>query len=252
MNAKDRHWGRAVTRMAAAWLIAGCVALAQSTPQAGKARHVHKPSPAQPAAPMPAAEEQAPTPPEPEQPKWPANDAPSQPSVTWNSQGLHIQATNASLSKILNEVSTQTGAKVEGLSADERVFGEFGPGQPREVLSQLLHGSSYNFLLLGNPDGPLTLMLNVRHGGTAAPTSDRNANRPTQDIQQDDDQGQEPDADEPQPVQQPFQPPPQPEPENPQGAMTPQQRMQMMQQQRLQQMQQMQQQQQQLQQQQPQ
>lgn len=213
---------------------------AQSGSQAVQPHRTHKPAAAHPVATPPVQPEQA-APPQPEAPKWPANDPPTQPSVTWNSQGLHIMATNSSLSQILNQVSTSTGAKIEGVSGDERVFGEFGPGQPREVLSQLLQGSSYNFLLLGSADGALKVVLSGRSGGGARPgPPDRNINRPMpSDSEPDEDQVQEP---EPEEQPQPIQPPPQPEQANPQGAMTPQQRMQMMQQQRLQQMQQMQQQ----------
>src|SRR5580704_17074408 len=102
-------------------------------------------------APAPAPVEQpAPDPPAPEVPHWPVNDTPVKPSVTWDSQGLRIQAANSSLHEILNQVSADTGAKVEGIGTDERVFGEFGPGTARVVVSQLLHGSSYNVLMIGD------------------------------------------------------------------------------------------------------
>lgn len=229
-----------VTLIAALWIAVACASNAQTSPRPVKPHHAHKP----PAAHVDAAPPSEPEPTEPaqpEQPKWPVNDPPAQPSVTWNSQGLHIQATNSSLRTILNQISTETGAKIEGLNADERVFGEYGPGQPRDVLSQLLQGSNYNFLLLGNPDSALKVVLSGRNGGAPRPGApDRSVNRPMpQDNQPDDDQVQEPEPDE-QPMPQPIQQPPPPEPENP-GAMTPQQRMQMMQQQRMQQMQQMQQ-----------
>lgn len=223
----------------ACMLLVGACAAAQTAPRPVTS-HRHKPPAAQPAAQQPPVQQFVP-PPQPEQPKWPVNDAPSQPSVTWDSQGLRIQATNSSLSAILNQVETQTGAKVEGMSGDERVFGEFGPGQPRDVLSQLLHGSSYDFLLLGAGDGPLKVILSTRH---ATPQGGQQGNQGFNrqmpaEVQQEDESVPEPEPEpEPPPAMQPMRAPDQ---GNPNG-MTPQQRMQMMQQQRLQQMQQMQQQ----------
>ena len=55
--------------------------------------------------------------------------------MVWDSQGLRIEARNSSLQQILNDVSTATGAKVDGLGTDERVFGIYGPGQARDVLA---------------------------------------------------------------------------------------------------------------------
>src|SRR4051794_36392316 len=68
-----------------------------STPSARKSpRHRTRPAEIQaPAAPeMPGPAQQ------PELPKWPVNDAPSKPSVTWDSSGLKIQANNSSLHDI--------------------------------------------------------------------------------------------------------------------------------------------------------
>lgn len=240
-NAKVRHALRNAAAPAALMcLFAASVAFAQSAPQPVTGHRAHKPHAAQFAQPQTPSPEQPAAPPQPETPKWPANDAPSQPSITWNSQGLHIEAANASLSQILNQVSSETGAKVEGLSGDERVFGDFGPGQPRDVLSQLLHGSGYNFLLLGTQDGPLRVILSTRRTTTQPGQTNQGYNRQMPvDAQQDDENPPDPEPEE----QPPFQPQRAPgDQNNPNGNMTPQQRMQMMQQQRLQQMQQMQQQ----------
>lgn len=50
----------------------------------------------------------------------------------------------------MEDVSAATGAKVEGLGADQRIFGAYGPGKAREVLSQLLDGTGYNVLMIGD------------------------------------------------------------------------------------------------------
>ncbi len=103
-----------------------------------------KPSPAhvdpEPVAPPPA----------PPQPHWPVNDKPGQANIVWDSHGLRIDATNSSLHQIMKDVATITGTKVEGLGPDERVFGAYGPGLARDVLSQLLQGAGYNVLMIGD------------------------------------------------------------------------------------------------------
>jgi hypothetical protein len=197
-------------------------------------------------APAPAPVEQpAPDPPAPEVPHWPVNDTPVKPSVTWDSQGLRIQAANSSLHEILNQVSADTGAKVEGIGTDERVFGEFGPGTARDVVSQLLHGSSYNVLMIGDQGAgtPRQIVLSTRRTGNASSS----ANRPVQQDSPDEDVPEQPEADDT-PVQPPMvngRPPMQMVPQGPPGApRTPQQVLQELQQ-RQQQMQDQQQQQQQ-------
>lgn len=105
---------------------------------------VSKPTPATPATPP----SPAPEPPKP--PDWPAAGQPNAATVVWNSQGLRIDASNSSLQQILKDVSTATGAKVEGMGGDQRVFGSYGPGAARDVLSQLLDGSGYNVLMIGD------------------------------------------------------------------------------------------------------
>ena len=155
-------------------------------------------------------------------PNWPANDNPGKPAVTWDSQGLRIDATNASLRQILTEVATATGAQVEGIGADERVFGEFGPGQARDVLSDLLHGSGYNVLMIGDQGQgtPRQIVLSARRKGNGPNTA--TAPPPTgQDVQDEDA------AEPPEPEEQPMPQPSNREPMGQQGPpRTPQQVMQ--------------------------
>jgi len=166
-----------------------------TAPKPAHARY--KPSPAHTAVPQEQPEAAQPAP---ELPHWPVNDSPAKPTVTWDSQGLKIDASNASLHQILDDVSTATGTKVEGFVADERVFGEYGPGQARDILSQLLHGSGYNVLMIGDQgEGtPRQIVLSPRKTG-ATPAS---ANRPSQDAQ-DEDVPEQPEVEE-QPPQQPL------------------------------------------------
>ena len=87
-----------------------------------------------------------------------------------------------------------TGAKVEGLGADERVFGAYGPGQARDVLSQLLQGSGYNVLMIGDQGqgAPRQIVLTVRHSGDSQPTANSNQPSSNEEDTEVDEQSQQP------------------------------------------------------------
>jgi hypothetical protein len=127
--------------------------------------------PEQSPLPPPAATPALPA--EPEAPLWPANEKPADATVTWDSHGLRIDAANSSLGQILHDVAADTGAKVEGFAADERVFGAFGPGQARDVLSQLLQGSGYNVMMIGDQGQgtPREIVLSSRNAGGEQPAA---------------------------------------------------------------------------------
>jgi hypothetical protein len=129
--------------------------------------HPHKRPSAANAVVEPAPSQDQPTPAVPEQPKWPAFDHPAEASVVWDSHGLTIGATNSSLQQIMRDVSTAMGVKVDGMNADQRVFGNFGPGQARDVLSQLLQGSGYNVIMIGDQGkgAPRQILLSLRQNG---------------------------------------------------------------------------------------
>lgn len=112
----------------------------------------HSASTRKKAAPAAAVQPPAP-PPAPPPPDWPVKQEPKPAKVTWDSRGLEIQASNSSLDQILHEVATDIGAKVQGLSQDQRIFGTYGPGPARDVLSDLLDGSGYNVLMVGDQGG---------------------------------------------------------------------------------------------------
>ena len=164
----------------------------QASAQPGATNPAQTSAPAQPGQPD--------EPPQPEIPKWPVNETPNKANVTWDSQGLRIQATNSSLHQILNDISTDTGAKVEGMGTDERVFGEYGPGTASDVISQLLHGSSYNVLLIGDQGSgtPREIVLSARRSGPSQPQANRQVPQ---------DQGDEDIPDQPEPDDQSQQPP---------------------------------------------
>jgi AMIN domain-containing protein len=64
---------------------------------------------------------------------------------------LSVRTAKATLAEILNELHVQTGAEiVVPPGADqEQVAVALGPGSPREVISRMLDGSRYNFIIVG-------------------------------------------------------------------------------------------------------
>ena len=177
---------------------------------------------------------------DPPPPDWPVKDKAKPASVAWNGRDLSIAATNSTLDQILHDVSTATGLKIEGLSGshgsrdDQRIYGNYGPASERDVLSQLLQGSGYNVIMVGDQgEGtPRELVLTAQ----AASSKRGDASQATQSNQaSEEDAPEEPEAPEP-PPEQPFRPPVNGQPVNgqpgqpPQGGRTPQQMLQEMQQ----------------------
>ena len=114
----------------------------------------------------------------------PLLDTPAKPAeVTLNQGKLSIKADNSSLTDILHRLAKDTGMTIDGLTRDQRIFGVYGPGTPREILSEILDGAGYNVLMLGNTDSgaPRELQLSARSNVPAA------AGQPTTIAQQQDD-----------------------------------------------------------------
>ncbi len=103
-------------------------------------------------------------------PSTPAQRAPKRAEVTFSQGQLAVSADNASLNQILREISRQTGIKITGGVADERVFGHYGPLPASQVLATLLDGTSSNVLLLqADSTTPGELILTPRQGGPTPP-----------------------------------------------------------------------------------
>jgi len=119
----------------------------------------------------PAAQPATPPQADPLLPLWPANNHPSDATIVWNSQGLRIDASNSSLQQILKDVSTDIGVKITGITGEQRIFGAYGPGSARDVLSQLLDGSGYNVLMVGElgQGTPRQVVLTRKPTGPAPP-----------------------------------------------------------------------------------
>jgi hypothetical protein len=111
-----------------------------------RARHKkHKPDPPliTEASPQPAP------PPAPPPTLTPEQMPPRTPEITWDGQLLSINAENSTLSDILVAVRARTGAAIDmppGVAA-ERMAARLGPAPVREVLTSLLSGSNYDYII---------------------------------------------------------------------------------------------------------
>jgi hypothetical protein len=105
-----------------------------------------------------------------EAPKTPSDVAARLPEITLSKGSLTVDADNADLSAILNGVAHASGMKIDGNAGNARVFGVYGPGNPRQVLTELLDGVGYNFMMVGdNADGtPGELLLTAKSGAPSA------------------------------------------------------------------------------------
>jgi hypothetical protein len=110
-------------------------------------------------------------------------------------------AANSSLSQILKEISTQTGATLEGLGRDQRIFGIYGPGPARDVITQILDGSSYNVLMVGDSGQgtPRQIILTPQPGSAAQSPATNNPSSSNDEDSEPEQQAQQP---EPPPQQQ--------------------------------------------------
>ncbi len=96
--------------------------------------------------------------------------APVPPQVSFENGQLTIIAPNSTLGDILRAVHKQTNAEIEVPNANDRVVTHLGPGPARDVLSELLNGSRFNYVLLGSPEDSarLTRVILVPKTGDAA------------------------------------------------------------------------------------
>ena len=86
--------------------------------------------------------------------------------VLLKNRSLTVKADNSDLSQILKNIAKMSGMTIKGDVKSGRVFGIYGPGNPSDVLTDLLAGSGSNFIMIGNtPDGtPRELQLLPKNG----------------------------------------------------------------------------------------
>ncbi len=189
MGCLNRQFARIITSggltlLVPVLVLAASQLCAQNVP--ARLRGGPNPSAQTPAQPAPAQQPQSGAPAQPSAAQQPQSPAPvpqvapsmlQQPAaeaqIVFSGDTLSIRADNSSLSAILHQVAGKSGMQIEGLSGDERVFGTFGPGAPRDVLADLLNGTAYNVVLLGDLSNgaPRQLILTpATHGGAALPS----------------------------------------------------------------------------------
>jgi hypothetical protein len=146
---------------------------AQATPaSATKPGIAGPPSSTLPATQPTALQAAAPPPP----PATPAQLPPNHAQITYSAGALFVSANNSSLNQILREISRETGIKISGGVADERVFGQYGPDAPAQILTALLDGTGSNILLVRGDGGtPAELVLTPREGGPSPPNPNAHA-----------------------------------------------------------------------------
>jgi hypothetical protein len=75
--------------------------------------------------------------------------------VTFQNGLLRIHVERATLAQVLLEVQRQTGAEIAipAGAESEEIAADLGPAPARDVLAELLNGSRYNFIFVGNNRG---------------------------------------------------------------------------------------------------
>jgi hypothetical protein len=154
---------RPVRQIVCVAVMAALVLPAVAQQRKGRARHK---SPAKKTQPAPQPYLPPPPPPTPEQ------MPPNPPQVGYAGGQLSIVADNSTLADVLNAVRARTGAKLDmpPNASGVRVAVHIGPGEPRDVLAQLLAGSRFDYVLLGSATDPgavTDIVLTPREGGTA-------------------------------------------------------------------------------------
>lgn len=95
----------------------------------------------------------------PPEPVTAAQMPPQPPVIAWDGTLLSIDAENSTLADILNAVGKHTGASMElpPSASRERVFVHLGPGSVRDVISALLYGTGFDYIVAASEDDPDTL-----------------------------------------------------------------------------------------------
>ena len=169
---------------------------AQSAPPKNAPAAVATPAP-KPNA-HPRRKKAAPEPPAPQVPEPPPTLEQSPPTpaqVTYNNGQLTIIAQNATLSQVLRSVQSLTGASIDmpAGTSNERVVGQLGPGQPRDVLNALLNGTKFNYIILGvtgDPGAVQKVILTTLKLASAVNTAQNNAVPPPEESQEEENYGE--------------------------------------------------------------
>jgi hypothetical protein len=159
-------WSLEVLMGLAIWVFAS-LASAQATPGPSRIQE-RKEKPATPVVVSPAQQ-----PPHPVVPVYgaaaPEQTLPQPPEIAWDGKQLTIDAENSRLSDILQAIRAKTGASVDFPqgATSERVAVHLGPAPVREVLSSLLYGTDFDYVIQStddDEDGLRSVVVTLRGG----------------------------------------------------------------------------------------
>jgi hypothetical protein len=104
-------------------------------------------------------------------------------AVTLKDGTLTIEANDSDLSQILQSLSRQSGMIIQGTVTDVRVFCNYGPRDPGDILTELLTGLGYNIIMVGTTHEavPRELMLTSRPDGPSPALPVKGPERPAED-----------------------------------------------------------------------
>jgi hypothetical protein len=142
-------------KSAAVLLVLGSSLFIQGMSVAGQSAQppqAKKPSPS--STNLPAAEPAAPAP-APAPVVLPPEQTPAHaPVIAWDGQLLTVDAENSSLSDVLLGIRSRTAASIEmpASTSRERIAVHLGPAPIREVLSSLLYGTNFNYVIQSAED----------------------------------------------------------------------------------------------------
>ncbi len=109
---------------------------------------------------------------------------PEAPRVTYSNGLLTVDSQNATLGEIFGAIRRQTGLQLDSIAGfgSERVAAHFA-GAPRDVISGLLDGSKYGYVLVGSATDAgavqKVVLTTLAPGGASPPTQTAANQRPT-------------------------------------------------------------------------
>lgn len=76
--------------------------------------------------------------------------------ITFHDGFLSVRTNNLSLAEVLEAIATKMGASIDipPGSGMDRIVGQAGPGPADKILSDLLNGSPFNFIIVNSPVSP--------------------------------------------------------------------------------------------------
>jgi hypothetical protein len=98
------------------------------------------------------------------------------PVVIYRNGQLTINAENTTLADVLKLVAERTGAMIDVPpgSGLEHIVEHSGPGRANDILTQLLNGSHFNFIIVNSPqhpDDPTQVLLSLQRTDTDTPNT---------------------------------------------------------------------------------